>query len=109
MSDLQRIIWLASYPKSGNTWLRSLLAQYFMPPGKAPDLNNLRDFTTGDVRRDFFDAAAGGHYTGKTVEDWLAMRPKALRLIAGSKPNHHFVKTHCQTMRVVTTTSSRPR
>ena len=23
------IIWLASYPKSGNTWLRSLLASYF--------------------------------------------------------------------------------
>ena len=23
------IIWLASYPKSGNTWLRSLLATYF--------------------------------------------------------------------------------
>ena len=23
------IIWLASYPKSGNTWLRALLATYF--------------------------------------------------------------------------------
>ena len=23
------IIWLASYPKSGNTWLRSLIASYF--------------------------------------------------------------------------------
>ena len=23
------IIWLASYPKSGNTWLRSLLASYY--------------------------------------------------------------------------------
>ena len=23
------IIWLASYPKSGNTWLRSLLATYY--------------------------------------------------------------------------------
>jgi hypothetical protein len=100
MSDLRRIIWLASFPKSGNTWMRSLLAHYFMPPGQVPDLNNLRDFTTGDVRSDFFDAAAGGKYTGTTIEEWLKMRPKALRLIAGSKPNHHFVKTHCQTMRV---------
>ncbi|MGI3210385.1 sulfotransferase domain-containing protein [Roseovarius tibetensis] len=99
MTDLRRIIWLASFPKSGNTWVRSLLAHYFMPDGKAPDLNNLRNFTTGDVRRDFFDAAAGGRYTGTTLEDWLRVRPKALRLIAGSKPNHHFVKTHCQTMR----------
>ena len=23
------IIWLASYPKSGNTWLRSMIASYF--------------------------------------------------------------------------------
>ena len=23
------IIWLASYPKSGNTWLRSLIANYY--------------------------------------------------------------------------------
>ena len=23
------IVWLASYPKSGNTWLRALLSSYF--------------------------------------------------------------------------------
>ena len=99
MSDLKRVIWLASYPKSGNTWLRSLLAHYLMP-GKAPDLNNLRQFTTGDVRRDFFDAAAGTPYTGTTLEEWIRLRPAAMRLIAGSKPGHHFVKTHCQLTRV---------
>jgi len=96
MSDLHRIIWLASYPKSGNTWMRSLLAHYFMPKGAAPDINNLRQFTTGDSRADFFAAAEGGTYAAQGIEDWLRVRPKALRLIAGSKPNHHFVKTHCQ-------------
>ncbi len=100
MGDLRRIIWLASYPKSGNTWMRSLLAHYFMPPGQAPDINNLRQFTTGDVRRDFFDAAIGKPYHASTLEEWMEVRPAALRLIAGSKPNHHFVKTHCQTVRL---------
>ena len=98
--NLQRIIWLASFPKSGNTWVRTFLANYFQPPGRTLDINNLRQFTTADVRRDFFDRAAGGRYTGTTLEDWIAVRPKALRLIAGSKQGHHFVKTHCQIARI---------
>ncbi len=96
MNDLRRIIWLASFPKSGNTWMRSFLAQYMMPPGKAPDINHLREFTTGDVRRDFYEAASGGTYSASNLEEWLEIRPKALRLIAASKTGHHFVKTHCQ-------------
>ena len=103
MFDLRRIIWLASYPKSGNTWMRSLLAHYFMPPGQAPDINNLRMFTTADVRQDFFDAAAGKPYVGKDLADWAKVRPKALRLIANSKPGKHFVKTHCKPVRFLDT------
>lgn len=100
MSNLKRIIWIASFPKSGNTWMRSLLAHYFMPPGQAPDINNLRNFTTADVRQDFYDAANGGPYRGKDMADWMRVRGPALRLIAQSRPNHHFVKTHCQTVRL---------
>ncbi|WP_138934795.1 sulfotransferase domain-containing protein [Roseovarius arcticus] len=100
MSSLKRIIWIASYPKSGNTWMRSLLAHYFMPAGQAPDINNLRNFTTADVRQDFYDAANGGAYNGTDLKAWMRVRPGALRLIAGSRPNHHFVKTHCQTIRL---------
>jgi hypothetical protein len=96
VTDLRRIIWLASYPKSGNTWIRSLLAHYFMPKGTAPDINNLRQFTTGDGRPDFYAAAAGGTYSAAGFEDWLRVRPRALAMIAGSKRNKHFVKTHCQ-------------
>jgi len=101
MNNLQRIIWLASYPKSGNTWMRSLLAHYFMPKGNGPNINQLPNFTTGDVRKDFFARANGGKpFVTDSIEDWMQMRGKALRLIAASKPNHHFVKTHCQTIRL---------
>lgn len=99
MSDLQRIIWISSYPKSGNTWMRSFLAHYMMPPGEAPDINNLRKFTTGDSRQDIFDAAAGRKFRAKSSEEWMEMRPRVLRMIAASKPNHHFVKTHCQAVK----------
>lgn len=96
MSDLKRIIWISSYPKSGNTWMRSFLAHYMMPQGEAPDINNLRKFTTGDIRQDIFDSAAGQKFEAGDVEEWLHMRTKVLRQIAVSKPGHHFVKTHNQ-------------
>jgi hypothetical protein len=79
--------------------MRSLLAHYFMPKGSAPDINNLRQFTTGDSRVDFFAAAAGGEYTAQGIDDWLRVRPRALQLIAGSKSTPHLVKTHCQAVR----------
>ncbi len=98
--NLQRIIWISSYPKSGNTWVRTFLANYFQPKGKALDINSLRRFTTADVRQDFFDRAAGRPFRAATFDEWLQMRPKALRLIAESKQGHHFVKTHCQIHRI---------
>jgi hypothetical protein len=100
MTDLRRIVWLASFPKSGNTWLRAFLANYFQPPGKTLDINSLRQFTLSDIRQDFFDKANGRPYRGRTLEDWIRVRPAAVRLIAGSKSGHHFVKTHCQIRKV---------
>ena len=37
------IIWLASYPKSGNTWLRSLLASYFYSKDGSFDFDLLKN------------------------------------------------------------------
>lgn len=95
MTDLRRIVWLASFPKSGNTWMRLLLAHYFLPKDVEIDINTIYRFTTADGRQDFFDRAAGRPFQTTDVNEWLAVRPKALRLIATSKPRMHFVKTHC--------------
>lgn len=97
MTD-HRIIWLASFPKSGNTWMRAFLANYFIGGKDGLSINELRKFTTGDVRGDFYDAAAGGTFKVETVEDYLALRPKALQLIARSREGTHFVKTHHQSV-----------
>ncbi|MEM7499246.1 MAG: sulfotransferase domain-containing protein [Pseudomonadota bacterium] len=95
MEDLRRIIWIASFPKSGNTWVRSFLARALAPPGTEIDINSLPRFTTADVRQDFFDKASGrAPFVAANFDDWLKVRPKALALIARSKPGLHFVKTH---------------
>ena len=57
--SLRRIIWLASFHKSGNTWARAFLANYFAPKGGEVGLNQLFDEVVSDVRQDFFDKAAG--------------------------------------------------
>ena len=100
MQNLQRIIWIASYPKSGNTWTRTFLANYFMPKGEAPDINSLRRFTTGDARQDIYDRTAVRPFASADFDEWLMMRPKVLNIIAASKPGHHFVKTHCKIDRI---------
>jgi aryl sulfotransferase len=38
---MKRIIWLASYPKSGNTWLRAFLTNYKQDAGQPADINQL--------------------------------------------------------------------
>ena len=45
------IIWLASYPKSGNTWVRSFLsAYYFSEKGifNSDLLNNIKQYPSSD-------------------------------------------------------------
>lgn len=86
-----RIIWLASYPKSGNTWIRTFLANYFLG---AVGINELRNFTLSDARIDFYQRAAVGVYGTASFETWLHTRPRALGLIHDAKQGTHFVKTH---------------
>ena len=44
---MKKIIWISSYPKSGNTFLRSLLASYFFSKNgqfDQKDLGNISEF-----------------------------------------------------------------
>ncbi len=100
MSSLQRIIWIASFHKSGNTWTRAFLANYFAPKGKKVSINELMSITTTDVRQDWYDKAAGKPFQGEIFDDSIALRPKVQRMIAASKPGHHFVKTHSKIDRI---------
>src|SRR5579871_472087 len=46
----QNIIWLASYPKSGNTWIRALVHNLHQAPNAdAVDINRLNEFTAWDT------------------------------------------------------------
>ena len=39
------IIWIASYPKSGNTWVRSIISSYFFTDNGDFDFNLLKNIS----------------------------------------------------------------
>jgi hypothetical protein len=42
------LVWLASYPKSGNTWLRAFLANYFIDASQPVSINEMQKISFGD-------------------------------------------------------------
>ena len=48
------IIWLASYPKSGNTWLRALLASYYYSNDGTFDQKLLKKIEQFPQKKNFF-------------------------------------------------------
>ena len=49
------IFWIASYPKSGNTWLRALLSSYFYSEDGIFNQELLKYITQFPERRHFVD------------------------------------------------------
>lgn len=87
------IIWLASYPKSGNTWLRLFLANYFAA-NRPLDLNTAISLGVGDSGVELFRAAGLGSSdpVAKLVEP---LRPVVHRRLAQRNGKGvTFVKTH---------------
>ncbi|PWR20604.1 sulfotransferase domain-containing protein [Zavarzinia compransoris] len=88
------LIWLASYPKSGNTWLRTFLHHLLInPPAPLPP-DSLHRFTLGDHHRIWFDKAAGRSTAGFSLAEILQLRPKTQVLMTGASADSVFVKTH---------------
>ena len=88
------ILWLASYPKSGNTWTRAFLANLFMNQPKPVDINRLTNFAYAEYRLEFYEQVTGKKRSELTDEELNQARPMVQKLIASSSPNTVFVKTH---------------
>jgi len=98
--DYKQIVWLASYPKSGNTWVRCFLDAYFM--GEV-DINELLS-TVSDNNAKWFQVGDGSKAQDLPIELQQLTRPMALlRLVKQSgedRPVPLFVKTHSPNMLV---------
>ena len=88
------IVWLASYPKSGNTWARIFLHNLFLDGDQPADLNALTKFTLGDGKKKWFERAAGRSIENFTEEEVTALIPQVHRLFTQTRFDNVFVKTH---------------
>src|SRR6188768_3831506 len=90
---MAEIVWLASYPKSGNTWTRSFITSYLGEETDELDINHL---TAGPIssHRNFLDQAAGIEASCLLPTEIDSLRAAAFRLFAGERKRTQFLKTH---------------
>ncbi|MDE8344657.1 MAG: sulfotransferase domain-containing protein [Acidocella sp.] len=85
-----KIVWLASYPKSGNTWVRAFLHNYIAQPGAPYDINALTEFSAVECAAAFFGPDAGR----MTNEDVQRARESVHAALTKLSDDLVFVKTH---------------
>jgi hypothetical protein len=90
---MSEIYWLASYPKSGNTWMRAFLANYLESDGEPADINNLR---IGGIAssRDVFDVWVGVEASDLTPEEVERYRSLAVQYAARGSRKPIYMKIH---------------
>jgi len=94
MNGSKSIVWLASYPKSGNTWTRIFLSNYFANEDKPLSVNDVDKFGFGDSASVMYRKIAGGPVDVHNKRQVLGWRDPLLKAIAGNGATINFVKTH---------------
>lgn len=94
------LIWLASYPKSGNTWLRAFIHNLIRGGQVTYDINRLDDLVVSASSRGWYDSAHGDSTTGLSEKDVLRLRPYAHAQISRRSSDDIFVKTHSRMARL---------
>ena len=86
------IVWLASYPKSGNTWFRALLTNY-LQGGPSASINALVGAWKANDR-DLFNELVGLDSSELTADELLRHRLAFHALLAEALPSPTFMKVH---------------
>ena len=88
------IVWMASYPKSGNTWARIFLANYLANAREPVPINKAHGVAMGDSITKTYRMVARGPLDVADVDATLKLRPRVLRGIVANDADINLVKTH---------------
>lgn len=90
---MNKLYWLASYPKSGSTWFRVFLTNYLDDGEKPADINHLKaGLFAGD--RQVFDRWAGVEASDLSAEEIANLRPEVYRQLALHSDHRLYIKAH---------------
>ena len=99
VSGQRRIAWLASYPRSGNTWTRLLLANFLSAAAEPVDINDIGSAMPSALfhGRPWFDSMAGISSSDCTEDEAESLRPAVVRSWAQEAKREEtplFCKSH---------------
>jgi hypothetical protein len=89
----KKIIWLASYPKSGNTWFRVFLSNLLSEKEEPVHLNQLHSTPIASGRT-LFDENAGVSSSDLSLEEIENLRPGIYREITSNSEDLIYQKVH---------------
>lgn len=97
MDSYRTISWLASYPKSGNTWTRLLLANFIRDEDEPVDINHIGLEGSISSNRPQFDDTIGLPSSDLTPDEVDMLRPRVYEAAAreaADEGNRLYVKVH---------------
>lgn len=89
----KNIIWLASYPKSGNTWFRVFLTNLLFDTNIPANINDLAETSISSSRK-IFDEYTGLSSSDLTFEEIDRMRPDVYRMQSMETDELLYKKVH---------------
>lgn len=93
MNKRKNIVWIASYPKSGNTWFRVLLHNILNNPEQPTHINEL-ELSNIASSRTLFDQFSGISSSDLTPKEIETLRPQVYRKLAESSDETIYMKVH---------------
>jgi hypothetical protein len=89
----KNIVWLASYPKSGNTWFRVFLSTFLHDSNQPFDINHLpinHIFSSRQIIEDY----TGYDISEMTADECDSLRPAAFIQLASQTDETLYIKAH---------------
>jgi hypothetical protein len=97
LSHRSGIVWLASYPKSGNTWTRHFLhslLKVLQGESRTQSINDIGRFSSGEAGTWRYTKFAGREITAEDHAAIPTLRPKVQVALADDADGVAFIKTH---------------